>query len=88
MGLDLCDGWLWIELEVSSPWAEAVVVVCSNGFVWVVDEFFFFCFGLWWVGDGFVVDSIGFVVWWWQLWLLWWAVWLIMVVALVVGGGG
>ena len=59
----MCDGWLWIELAVSSPWAGAVVVVCFDGFVWVVDEFF--CFGLWWAVDGFVVDFGGFVVWWW-----------------------
>ena len=71
----MCDGWLWIELAVSSPWVGAVVVVCSDGFVWVVDEFFlfwfvvgsgWFCGGFWWV--------CGLVV-------------AIMVVALVVGGG-
>ena len=35
-------------------------VVCSNGFVWVVDGFI--VLDLWWIVDGFVVDSDGFVV--------------------------
>ena len=35
-------------------------VVCSNGFVWVVDGFI--VLDLWWIVDGFVTDSIGFVV--------------------------
>ena len=35
-------------------------VVFSNGFVWVVDEFIFL--DLWWIVDGFVTDSDGFVV--------------------------
>ena len=79
----MCDGWLWIELAVSNPWVGAVVVVCSDEFVWVVDEFF--CFGLWWAVDGFVVDFGGFVVWWWQLW---WLLWLLVVVLGLVGDGG
>ena len=51
----MCDGWLWIELAVSSPWVGAVVVVCSDGFVWVVDEFFLFWFvvGSGWFCGGF-----------------------------------
>ena len=28
---------LWIGSVGSSPWAGAVVVVCSDGFVWEVD---------------------------------------------------
>ena len=35
-------------------------VVCSDGFVWVVDEFI--VLDLWWIVDGFVADSDGFVV--------------------------
>ena len=35
-------------------------VVCSDGFVWVVDGFI--VLDLWWIVDGFVVDSDGFVV--------------------------
>ena len=35
-------------------------VVCSNGFVWVVDGFT--VLDLWWIVDGFVADSGGFVV--------------------------
>ena len=41
---------LWIGSVGSSPWAGAVVVVCSDGFVWEVDEFFVFvCGGQWMV---------------------------------------
>ena len=35
-------------------------VVCSDGFVWVVDGFIIL--NLWWVVDGFVAESDGFVV--------------------------
>ena len=35
-------------------------VVCSDGFVWVVDGFI--VLDLWWIVDGFVADSDGFVV--------------------------
>ena len=35
-------------------------VVCSNGFVWVVDGFI--VLDLWWIVDGFVADFGGFVV--------------------------
>ena len=35
-------------------------MVCSDGFVWVVDGFI--VLNLWWVVDGFVVESDGFVV--------------------------
>ena len=41
-----CFGWqLWIRLVVSSLWVGAVVVVCFDGFVWEVDEFFVFVCG-------------------------------------------
>ena len=35
-------------------------VVCPNGFVWVVDGFI--VLELWWIVDGVVADSGGFVV--------------------------
>ena len=35
-------------------------VVCSDGFVWVVDGFI--VLDLWWIVDGYVADSGGFVV--------------------------
>ena len=35
-------------------------MVCSDGFVWVVDGFIIL--NLWWVVDGFVAESDGFVV--------------------------
>ena len=35
-------------------------MVCSDGFVWVVDGFI--VLNLWWVVDGFVAESDGFVV--------------------------
>lgn len=41
-----CFGWqLWIGSVVSSPWVGVVVVVCFDGFVWEVDEFFVFVYG-------------------------------------------
>ena len=36
------------------------MLVCSDGFVWVVDGFI--VLDLWWIVDGFVADSGGFVV--------------------------
>ena len=35
-------------------------VVCFDGFVWVVDGFI--VLDLWWIVDGYVSDSGGFVV--------------------------
>ena len=35
-------------------------VVCFDGFVWVVDGFI--VLDLWWIVDGYVADSDGFVV--------------------------